>query len=309
VSIYDLQYATEIGSNCYDSPYYGQEIWTTGVVGFVSSSMYPKFYIQDGDGSFHGVSLFDYSINPTVGSEVLLKAEVDEYYGQTELQNINDFIVLSTGNTPWGPTIVPTGDLAGGCSFSGEQWEGMLVKVENVICTRRKNPYGEWYVSDGTGEVQINDHFYTYPHDPIIGKYFDYIIGFVDYIYNEYEILPRFLKDISQLVAIELAGFEAVAGDGYVTLNWRTAAEVETHSFNIYRNEEVIATVDAFGDAHDYMYVDRQVTNGQTYTYRLSDVDLSGVETIHPMTCSVTPSAMPTDYVSATVLSFRKTGN
>jgi hypothetical protein len=102
--------------------------------------------------------------------------------------------------------------------------------------------------------------------------------------------------DICFPVAVELASFEAAAGDGHVTLTWRTAAEIESHSFNIYRDDEVIATLDAFGDAHDYTYVDRQVTNGETYTYQLGDVDLSGVETMHPMVCSVTPNAVPGEY-------------
>lgn len=294
VSIYDIQYTTDVGSACYDSPYDGQVIWTQGIVGFVVPGTYPNFYIQDGDTPFHGVLVYDTSVNPTVGDEVLLKAEVDEYYGMTELKNVADFTILSTGNTPYGPTVVSSGDFTGGCNATGEGWEGMLVRIDEPTCTQEENTYGEWYISDSSGEAQVDDDYYTY--DPTVGENFDFIQGFVDYSYDEYEILPRDEFDVRPPVAIELASFEAAAGDGYVTLTWRTAAEVEAHSFNIYRNDEVIATVDAAGEAHDYTYVDRQVTNGETYTYQISDVDLGGNETIHQMTCSVTPNTMPTDY-------------
>ena len=96
--------------------------------------------------------------------------------------------------------------------------------------------------------------------------------------------------------AIELAGFEAVAGDGRVILTWRTAAEVNSHSFNIYRDGDRIAIVPAAGEAHDYIYVDRHVTNDVSYSYQLSDVDVSGAETLHPVISSVTPTVLPVAY-------------
>jgi len=294
VTIYDIQYTTDIGGACYDSPYDGQVVWTKGIVGFVFPGTYPDFYMAEGDGPFQGVLVYDTSIVPSVGDEVLMKCEVDEYYGMTELKNVSDYTILSTGNPIYGPTVISSGDLAGGCNAAGEQWEGMLVRIENCATTVDDNTYGEWYVSDGSGDAQLDDDFYTY--DTYLGEPFDFVQGFVDYSYSEYEILPRDEFDIGAQVAIELASFEAAAGDGYVTLTWRTTAEVEAHSFNIYRNDEVIATVEAAGEAHDYTYVDRQVTNGQTYTYQLSDVDLSGLETIHQMVCSVTPNAVPGEY-------------
>jgi hypothetical protein len=94
-------------------------------------------------------------------------------------------------------------------------------------------------------------------------------------------------------VAIELSSFTATGYDGYVTLTWETASEVNTHSFNIYRDREKIASVPAAGDAHDYIYVDRKVSNGVSYTYQLSDVDLDGHETMHEIICAATPEAKP----------------
>jgi uncharacterized repeat protein (TIGR02543 family) len=96
--------------------------------------------------------------------------------------------------------------------------------------------------------------------------------------------------------AVELAAFEAVAGDAQVTLTWRTVAEINSHSFHIYRDGSRIATLSAFGQAHDYIWVDRQVFNGRSYSYRLSEVDASGRETVHPVVCTVTPTTLPVSY-------------
>jgi hypothetical protein len=100
-------------------------------------------------------------------------------------------------------------------------------------------------------------------------------------------------------VAIELSSFTATGYDGYVTLAWETVSEVNTHSFNIHRDREKIASVPAAGDAHAYIYVDRKVNNGVTYTYQLSDVDLDGQETMHEIICAATPEAMPITYALA----------
>jgi hypothetical protein len=97
-------------------------------------------------------------------------------------------------------------------------------------------------------------------------------------------------------VAIELLNFDATAGDGQVILTWQTASEVNAHSFNVYRDGEIITSVPAFGDTHPYCYVDRTVTNGITYTYQLGDVDLDGTETMYETVCEVTPMAVPTEF-------------
>ncbi len=103
-------------------------------------------------------------------------------------------------------------------------------------------------------------------------------------------------NDFQPPLSVELLGFEAASGDGQVTLTWMTAAEFNTYFFNIYRDGEKIASVPAFGEAHKYRYVDRPVANGLTYSYRLSDVDFDGTETVHKIVCTATPAALPLAY-------------
>ncbi len=95
---------------------------------------------------------------------------------------------------------------------------------------------------------------------------------------------------------VELASFTANAGNGSVTLQWRTASEVENQGFIILRSEqrdgdynELASYVNdpalkgAGNSSHviDYKYVDRSVVNKTTYYYKLVDVDMNGVRSGH----------------------------
>jgi hypothetical protein len=233
-----------------------------------------------------------------VGDEVQVEGVVAEYNGLTEIGSVSDVSVLTTGNALFNPLDIVTTTLSAedSCAYPGEPYEGVLIRVMDVQCTAL-GLYGQWYVNQNAKAeaCEVDDDLYNL-YTPVVGQNFDFIVGVVDYSYDQFEILPRDEFDIGEAVAIELMSFDAAAGDGQVTLTWRTASEIDNFSFNIYRDGEKIASVPAFGDAHDYIYVDRKVTNGVTYSYQLSDVDMAGKETMHPMVCSVTPNAVPTAY-------------
>jgi hypothetical protein len=90
-----------------------------------------------------------------------------------------------------------------------------------------------------------------------------------------------FDKPASQAATpITLASFSAEANAGVVELNWSTESETENSHFLIYRNDEVIASVDGAGtscETHNYNYTDDQVIPG-THVYAISDVSYAGVE-------------------------------
>jgi hypothetical protein len=99
---------------------------------------------------------------------------------------------------------------------------------------------------------------------------------------------------------VELTTFEAFAGDGQVTLHWRTESELDNDHFVLYKRKageeafSVLAQITGHGtttEPHDYEFVDRWVRNGFTYDYQISDVDMAGRETVHPQTVSATPNA------------------
>lgn len=296
LSIYEIQYTTDVGTGCYDSPHMGETVVTSGIVHAIKYDN--TFWIQEAEAEWSGVYVYNSSIVPALGDEVQVECVVAEYNGLTELGSVSDYSILSTGNALFNPLDIVTTTLSAedSCAYPGEPYEGVLVRVTDVQCTAL-GLYGQWYVNENAKAeaCEVDDDLYNL-YTPVVGQNFDYIIGVVDYSYDQFELLPRDASDIQEFVAIELMSFDAAAGDGRVTLTWRTASEVDNHSFNVYRDGAKIASVPAFGDAHDYIYVDRKVTNGVTYSYQLSDVDLAGKETMHPVVCSVTPNAVPTAY-------------
>lgn len=79
--------------------------------------------------------------------------------------------------------------------------------------------------------------------------------------------------------AITLSELNANYESGSVILQWTTASETENVAFQIFRNNEFIASIEGSGTTsvtHNYEYIDKFVTPGRTYTYILNDVDYSG---------------------------------
>jgi hypothetical protein len=91
------------------------------------------------------------------------------------------------------------------------------------------------------------------------------------------------------MVPVEMTSFTAAASSNKVTLNWKTATEVNNYGFEIERrvvasvnNETVAWTKIGFvagngtsNSAHNYSYADASVSSG-TYVYRLKQVDHDG---------------------------------
>ena len=99
-----------------------------------------------------------------------------------------------------------------------------------------------------------------------------------------------------QTLPVELSAFEAIGGDGEVSLKWRTQSEVNNLGFEIFRSLEetgeyaLIATYEdqenlvGAGNANEerqYSYKDLQIANGVNYWYKIADVDFTGVRTLH----------------------------
>jgi hypothetical protein len=97
---------------------------------------------------------------------------------------------------------------------------------------------------------------------------------------------------------VELSSFSASGADGEVLLTWVTSSESENAGFNVYRSEseagdylqissyrfnpdlEGLGTSNT-GQKYSYRDADAGLTNGQTYYYKLVDVDYSGNLTWH----------------------------
>ena len=77
---------------------------------------------------------------------------------------------------------------------------------------------------------------------------------------------------------VELTSFDAVAGNGSVTLNWTTASESNSDRFDIVRNGTTVGIIAAenLATGASYTWTETNLTNGHEYTYELVSVDVSG---------------------------------
>ena len=90
---------------------------------------------------------------------------------------------------------------------------------------------------------------------------------------------------------IELSSFTATPSNGKVILKWSTASEIDNAGFNIYRaeaggefvkiNAEIIPAKGSSTGGTSYEFVDEDVKNRETYSYKLEDIDFNGTRTFH----------------------------
>jgi hypothetical protein len=99
---------------------------------------------------------------------------------------------------------------------------------------------------------------------------------------------------VSEAPAVHFASLTATGYRGHIEIAWTTASEISNTGFNLYRDGEKIAFVESQGasDApRTYTWIDKDVTMGVTYTYKISDVALDGTETMYNSEATATPKA------------------
>ncbi|HPF93797.1 MAG TPA: T9SS type A sorting domain-containing protein, partial [Tenuifilaceae bacterium] len=174
-------------------------VTTTGIVTAqnIAGTNNHGFFIQDGEGAWNGIYIYILSqegaIMPNLGDEVIVSGTVIEYYEYTEITfpTIN---VISSDNTIPTPTIISTED------GNNEEWEGVLVKVQNSNTLSGPNAYNEFIINDGSADLVVDDKLFNYlpsGSDPLIvvGSTYNFT-GVIDYSFDEYKLLPRFAQDI-----------------------------------------------------------------------------------------------------------------
>ncbi|MBT7492792.1 MAG: hypothetical protein HN704_14425, partial [Bacteroidetes bacterium] len=178
--IYNIQFTTDSSG---DSPLVGSTVTTSGIVTAVESNGY---FLQDGTGAWSGIYVYDSNYSVNIGDDITITCEVFEYYNLTELKNITNFTLNSQNNT------LPAVSIVAPSNFS-EEYEGVLIKTENVICTNDSLGYGEWEITDGTYIGVVDDLFFLYT--PAIGSTYN-LTGVLHFTYNSFKIEPRNNNDI-----------------------------------------------------------------------------------------------------------------
>jgi hypothetical protein len=91
---------------------------------------------------------------------------------------------------------------------------------------------------------------------------------------------------------IKLSSFTATPKASRVGVDWSTASEIENAGFNLYRSESEednyskinTALIPAKGSSTQgasYEFIDTNVQNRKTYYYKLEDIDINGISTLH----------------------------
>jgi predicted extracellular nuclease len=190
VSIYDIQYTTDPSG---DSPYAGQTVTTHGIVtAFFYDGGNRYTFIQDGTGPWSGLLLYKPDGYVNVGDLLEVTGTVSEYYGLTEIAE-GVATVQSIGNPLPAAEVLPSGDV------SQEQWESVLVRVEDVTVIDDDLGYGEWLVDDSSGGVRVDD-MGGYSYSPTNGDVLDFVQGPLFYGYGDFKIEPRDDDDIAVYV-------------------------------------------------------------------------------------------------------------
>ncbi|HPM78206.1 MAG TPA: hypothetical protein PK961_14025 [bacterium] len=157
------------------------------------------FFVQEMEGGpYSGIYVFvtgeaSGEIRPEVGDVVDIAGLYDEYYELSELTltAVGDLEVLDNLGSP-DPEVVDAEDLSTG-SDGAEQWEGVLVRVQDVKVTEPDLGWNEFEV-DG---VRVDDLFWP-PESAFIppaDAHFDSIVGAFTYTFEEYKICPRYAAD------------------------------------------------------------------------------------------------------------------
>ncbi len=152
-AIRDIQYTTQESG---DSPLKDHTVWVKGVVtsNFINTRYSPVkgYSIQDANEAWGGIWVFDSINNPNIGDSVKFQATVTEYYGLTELKNVENFEVFDMG------VITPIDITAN--EAGNEAYEGCYVRVECVRSIGNTMSRGEWEcVNESNDTVTFRDSF------------------------------------------------------------------------------------------------------------------------------------------------------
>ena len=183
------------------SPLLGQTVSTRGVVTAIKPN--EGFFIQDGSGPWRGIFIFNSTINPAMGDSIALTGNVNEHFGLTQLSSISNHQIVSSGNTIPAASVVTT------AQANTEQYESVLVRVENAICTNANAGFGMFRLNNSTADMLVDDDIFAFT--AVLGNGYN-AQGPMWFSFGEFKMLPRMASDIELIgfASTEQNAFEAV---------------------------------------------------------------------------------------------------
>jgi hypothetical protein len=166
---------------------------TVTITGRVTANYDYSFYVQDATETRSGINIYSLLQTGNVGDSIVLRGKVDEYNSLTEITDVDYF--YNFGNNAEIEPITIT------CSQIGEDYEGMLVKIENITFanggSRIKEENATYLFSDETGQSVLYSSYDT----RVVGEKLPVgkstLVGVVSQYRDGYQILPRDFDDIN----------------------------------------------------------------------------------------------------------------
>lgn len=269
VSIYDIQYTTDASG---DSEYKDSIVTTKGVVTgvFQIGSGAGTFFIQDGNGAWNGLYIYESGTTVAIGDSVSVTGTILEYYTYTEMGSVSDITILNSGNASPTPAIIT------GLETSNEDYEGVLVTVENGTNTVVTDQYGVWTMNDGN-DVFVDDDLMPASFTSTVGNVYT-VAGVRHLSFSEVKILPRELADIitTGINSIDENGVTISLYPNPATNNF-VVSGIENGNYAIYTmNGSIVSEGNLIKNSNinisNYspgIYMIKLTSNGETSTHKL----------------------------------------
>ena len=169
----------------------GQTVTITGIVSALAYAGEGSFFMQDSDAVLSGIQVYGANDGLAVGDAVTVTGEVEEYHDHTELliESSAAYSVSSSGNALYGPVALTA------AAASAEDYESMLVSVEDLDCLNLPNTYGEWWSATGNDSLMVDDLFGGF-FSPTLGECYD-LVGVIYFSYEVFRLQPREMSDLA----------------------------------------------------------------------------------------------------------------
>ena len=223
MTIYEIQQGVADGSVFDGDAVSVSEVVVTSPI--VDKNGEQTVYVQESaGGEWSGIALFapgGFGQELNVGDVVSFSGSVSEFFDHTQIAiAAGEDLSVSSSGAPLEPATVAATDIATGAA-TAENWESVLVRVENVACTVAVNMYGEFQVEDS---LLVDDYFLVAANqpsvEPVVGDEFARIDGILTYNFEEFKLAPRDADDVDAGGSSDTSGGDgdSTGGDGDISI-------------------------------------------------------------------------------------------
>lgn len=236
-----------------------QDGYTATFTGIISANdAYNNAWISDNSGAYNGVMLYSSSIVSEVaeGDEVLITGERGVYAALTEIVNPVLLNTLSTGNSPFGPSVIDGSEIEENNLVDtnpGESWEGQLVTIENFTVESLDTYEYTCSWSDGstTYYFHVGDNVDYHLTNVVmnVGETYVSITGVVDWddYDSYYRINPRYQSDVVSNAAPQIIMAYAISDTEVDIMYDNTLSSVDPDDYQLTGSQTInfsAATID-----------------------------------------------------------------